>query len=146
MATPRPTTALEEQTYPFPSVHGGSHDRVGTDPIPDAYYGGPLATVTQITSITTSVSINARRGQITTVSQTIAAGAEASFTVSNSYVHAADVVVVNLKSTSSTGGPFLCYVSAVADGSFVISITNPSAATAGNNTLVISFVLLSQEA
>jgi hypothetical protein len=99
-------------------------------------------TVTQATSITTGVTLNKLAGAITTVSQTIAAAAEATFTVTNSTVAATDVVVVNIKSTSSAGGPFLAYVSAVAAGSFNITITNPHASAAGDNTLVISFVVL----
>jgi hypothetical protein len=39
--------------------------------------------VTQATSITTGVTCNAYSGVITTVSQTVAGGAEASFTVTN---------------------------------------------------------------
>lgn len=99
-------------------------------------------TVTQATSITTGVTLNKLAGAITTVSQTLAAGAEGTFTVTNSEVAATDVVVACLKSTSSAGGPFLVGVTAVAAGSFDITVTNTSDATAGNNTLVISFVVL----
>lgn len=100
------------------------------------------STVTQATSITTGVTINAISGAITTVSQTIAAGSEATFTVTNNKVAATDVVVVCLKSTSSAGGPFIVAVTAVASGSFDITITNTHATTAGNNTLVINFLVL----
>lgn len=99
-------------------------------------------TVTQATSITTGVTLNKLAGTITTVSQTLAAGAEATFTVTNSEVAATDIPVVALKSTASAGGPFMLAVTAVAAGSFDITITNPSAATAGNNTLVINFAIL----
>lgn len=99
-------------------------------------------TVTQATSISTGVTLNKLAGTITTVSQTIAAGAEASFTVTNSEVAATDVPVVALKSTASAGGPFMVAVTAVAAGSFTITITNTHATNAGDNTLVISFVVL----
>lgn len=99
-------------------------------------------TVTQATSITTGVTVNATSGTITTVSQTIAAGAEATFTVTNSSVAANDSVIVSLASTASAGGPFIVTVTAVAAGSFDISIANPHATNAGNNTLVINFVVL----
>lgn len=99
-------------------------------------------TVTQATSITTGVTVNASCGTIVTVSQTIAAAAEASFTVTNSFVEANDVVIVNVKSTSSAGGPFIAYVSAVAAGSFQITLTNPHAANAGDNTITLSFAVI----
>lgn len=99
-------------------------------------------TVTQITSITTGVTLNKLAGAITTVSQTIAAGAEATFRVTNSEVAATDIVVAHLKSTASAGGPFLAYVSAVAAGTFDVTVTNPHATAAGDNTLVISFAVM----
>ena len=98
--------------------------------------------VAQATSITTGVTVNAPCGTITTVSQTVAAGAEASFTVTNSYVEANDVVIVNVKTHTSAGGPFIAYVSAVAAGSFQITLTNPHAANAGDNVLVLSFAVI----
>jgi hypothetical protein len=101
------------------------------------------STVTQATSITTAVTCNALAGTITTVSQTVAGAAEASFTVNNSRVSATDVVIVNIKSTSSAG-KFVVWCSAVANGSFEITIGNLDAA-AGNNTLVISYVVIGAE-
>lgn len=100
-------------------------------------------TVTQATSITTGVTCNAMAGTITTVSQTVAAGAEASFTVTNNRVKATDVVNVSIKSTASAG-KFIPWVSATADGSFEVTVTNVDAA-AGNNTLVLNFVVLGAE-
>lgn len=106
------------------------------------YGAGSGGTVTQGTSITTGVTLDKLNGTITTVSQTIAAGATGTFTVTNSFVDATDAVAVNLKSTSSAGGPWNCYCSAVASGSFDLTIRNDSGATAGNNTLVITFLVL----
>lgn len=101
------------------------------------------STVTQITSITTGVTCNALAGTITTVSQTVAAGAEASFTVTNSRVKATDCPIVCIKSTASAG-KFVPWVSAVADGSFEVTVSNVDAA-AGNNTLVLNFVVIGAE-
>lgn len=106
--------------------------------------GGQTA-VTQITSISTGVTCNALSGVITTVSQSVAAGAEAEFTVTNSEVSATDVPIVAIK-THTSAGDFIAAVSAVADGSFKIRLTNLNAATAGNNVLVINFVVLKAEA
>jgi len=96
--------------------------------------------VTQLTSITTGVTCNAMTGVITTVSQTVAAGAEAEFTVTNSQVAATDVVVACIK-THTSAGLFDVAVSAVAAGSFKLRLTNLDAAAAGNNVLVINFLV-----
>ena len=106
--------------------------------------GGQTA-VTQITSITTGVTCNAYSGVITTVSQTVAAGAEAEFTVTNSKVSATDVVAACIK-THTSAGTFAVDVSAVADGSFKLRLANLDAAAAGNNVLVINFVVLKASA
>lgn len=97
--------------------------------------------VTQATSITTSVTVNAISGVITTVSQTVAGGAEAEFTVTNDQVAATDVVVVCIK-THTSAGEFIAAVTAVAAGSFKIRLTNLHASTAGNNVLVLNFLVL----
>lgn len=97
--------------------------------------------VTQATSITTGVTCDAYSGVITTVSQTVAAGAEAEFTVTNANVAATDVVLACIK-THTSAGSFIVAVSAVAAGSFKLHLTNLHASTAGNNVLVINFIVL----
>ena len=99
------------------------------------------AAVTQGTNITTGVTCDAYSGVITTVSQTVAAGAEAEFTVTNNKVAATDVVVACIK-THTSAGSFIVATSAVADGSFKLHLTNLHASTAGNNVLVINFIVL----
>jgi hypothetical protein len=101
--------------------------------------------VTQATSITTGVTCNAYSGVITTVSQTVAAGAEAEFTVTNSKVAATDIVVACIK-THTSAGEFIVAVSAVAAGAFKLRLTNLHASAAGDNVLVINFVVLKCEA
>ena len=100
--------------------------------------------VTQATSITTGVTLNAYSGAITTVSQTVAGGAEASFTVTNSKVAATDVVLACIK-THTSAGLFFVACTAVAAGSFQLTLTNLSA-SAGDNVLVINFIVLKAEA
>lgn len=97
--------------------------------------------VTQASSITTGVTCSAYSGVITTVSQTVAAGAEAEFTVTNTLVAATDVVVACIK-THTSAGSFIVATSAVADGSFKLHLTNIHASTAGNNVLLINFIVL----
>lgn len=97
--------------------------------------------VTQLTSITTGVTCNAYSGVITTVSQTIAAGSEAEFTVTNNRVAATDIVVACIK-THTSAGSVVANVSAVANGSFKLQLTNLHSGNAGNNVLVINFIVL----
>ena len=97
--------------------------------------------VTQASSISTGVTCNAYSGVITTVSQTVAAGAEAEFTVTNANVAATDVVVACIK-THTSAGSFIVDVTAVAAGSFKLHLTNLHASAAGNNVLVINFIVL----
>ena len=101
------------------------------------------STVTQITSITTSVIINASSGVITTVSSTLAAQANATFTVTNNTIVAASVVNVSLgtySGTFGTNGTPLVSVPTVAAGSFSITIYNAHASNALSGTLKIHFI------
>jgi len=137
----RPTTALDGQSQAVsPLPHSRQHQYSGTDPVEGVYYGGLRGEVTQITDITTAVTLHADRGTITTVSQTVAAGAEAIFVVNNNLVQANDVVVVCLKSNPGNG-QFLPYCSAVNDYSFTVCLTNLST-SAGNSILAINFAIL----
>lgn len=97
--------------------------------------------ITQITSIATGVVCNALSGVITTVSQTVAGGAEADIVVTNSQVVATDVVVACIK-THTSAGTFIVGVATVAAGSFTLRLTNLHATAAGDNVLVINFLVL----
>lgn len=99
------------------------------------------AAVTQANSITTGVTCNAISGEITTVSQTIAAGANADFVVTNSKVSATDIVVACIK-THTSAGTFMVAVAAVAAGQFTLRLSNLDAAAAGDDVLVISFFVI----
>lgn len=105
------------------------------------YRTGAGGTVTQATSITTGVTLSKLSGQITTVSQTVAAGAEADFTVTNTEVEATDVVAVSI-SDHTSAGTFIASVSAIAAGSFDVRLTNVHASAAGDDTLTINFVII----
>ena len=103
---------------------------------PMGYTKGAGSTVTQATSRTTGVTINALTGQITLFS---AAGSTtyASFTVTNSQVAATDVVVVNQTTGTDLYEAFVTKVSA---GSFVITF-----ATTGGTTTeapVFNFIVI----
>jgi hypothetical protein len=104
------------------------------------YATGAGGTVTQATDRSTGVTLNKVTGAITTNNASLAAGAEVSFTVTNSAVAAADVVAVSI-TPGGTGTPF-AYVSTTAAGSFQITLTNLHASTADTSADVISFVVV----
>lgn len=101
---------------------------------------GVTATVTQATDRSTGVTINAPSGQITMNSASLAAGAEAKFTVTNSFVTTNSVPVVALQS-GQTASTSVVSVTAVAAGSFEITVSNLNAATADTGAGVINFIV-----
>ena len=94
--------------------------------------------VTQATSITTAVTLNALCGSVTTVSSTLAGAGTTAFTVNNSLVKTTSKVFVSLV-YNGTGIPVVT-VQSIANGSFVVEINN-AAATALNSTLTINFLV-----
>lgn len=105
------------------------------------YATGAGGTVTQITSRTTGVTLNKISGTIITDVSSLAAGAEAEFTVTNSTVAVGDVVVLSLQVESATGTS-LPFVSTTAAGSFKITLTNLHATTADTSASTINFVVI----
>lgn len=105
-------------------------------------------TVTQATDRSTGVTFDTSTnrgklcGAITTNAASLAAGGEVTFTVTNKAVGANDVVVLAVKSGSTTPGSTWAAVTAVAEGSFNITLTNLTAATADVAALVINFMII----
>ena len=98
--------------------------------------GPTTRAVTQITTITTGVMINADTGVITTVSSTLAALTATTFTVTNSRVEANSSIVASIENYSGTyvtNGLPRVTVNNVAAGAFDVVICNdhPTAALAG---------------
>lgn len=98
-------------------------------------------TVTQITSRSTGVTLNAVQGQITTDVTSLAAGAEATFTVTNNKVAATSVPVLVVATPSATGFS-QAFVSKVQAGSFDVTLTNLHGATADTSASVLNFFIV----
>jgi hypothetical protein len=101
--------------------------------------------VTQLTNITTAVTINASAGVITTVALTTAGGATSGpFTVNNSYVTASSVIILTPEYASGkTGNPIVLTEGTPGAGSFKIKVGNGApAATPLNDIVKIHFVVL----
>lgn len=104
------------------------------------YATGAGAAVTQITNRSTGVTVNAVTGKITTDATSLAAAAEATFTVTNSAVAVGDVIVLSARSGQSAGTS-LPFVSAVAAGSFDITLSNFGAG-ADTGAMIINFAVI----
>lgn len=107
------------------------------------YTTGAGVSASQGTSATTSVTANGMSGVIALhATQNVAAGAEQSFTLSNSSIEAADTIIVHRRGGTATATP-LFFVSSVAAGSCVITMTNlhPSTAETGSD-ITISFAII----
>jgi len=82
----------------------------------------------------------ATTGQITTNNASLAAGAQATFTVTNSFVSANDIIILSIKSGSNSTGTDV-FVSTVAAGSFNITVDN-NAAGAETGAIIITFAVV----
>lgn len=104
------------------------------------YRTGAGGTVTQATNKTTGVTLSRPSGQITMNGAALAAGAEATFTVTNTVVEAPDVIIVN-HGSAGTSGAYLVGVGAVAAGSFDIVVSNVSGGSL-SEAIVLNFAVI----
>ena len=103
---------------------------------------GSWGAVTQGTSITTGVTLNTKRGAITTFDPTLAAAAEVEFVVTNNQCHAGDVVAISVASGPGDNEHVIAFVSSVAEGSFSIVLTNLAASNQADGAMVINFAII----
>lgn len=109
------------------------------------HFSGPVVTsnygtVTQATSKSTAVSLNAAAGAITMHAAALAAGAEVAFSVVNNKCKATDVPVV-VHGSGGTAGAYLVNAVAVSDGGFGVVVSNVSVSSAAE-AIVLNFVIL----
>lgn len=101
---------------------------------------GNGGTVTQLTSRTTGVTLNAPCGQITLVSGSISGLSSQEFTLTNSYIAATDVVLVSFAS-GLTSATYDVTVTNTAAGSCKISVHNVNNSATPTDTPVINFAV-----
>lgn len=104
------------------------------------YGAGVGSTATQATSKSTGVTLSRPAGKITMNAASLAAATSVSFVVTNTLVAVDDVPMVAIAS-GATAGAYSIDVSAVAAGSFTISLRNNTAGALAE-AVVINFVLL----
>lgn len=100
------------------------------------------ANVTQGTSITTAVTVNALNGVITTVSSTLAANAKTFFTVNNDQVVAGSRILVSVQYDEAATGIPVVGVSDIAAGSFKVVLSNGAGVDALNNIVKVHYLII----
>ena len=111
---------------------------VNAEPLQSLYSTG---TVTQLSSITTAVTLNTFNGLITTVSSTLAANAKTNFTVNNSNVTTRSRIIVSAQYDEAATGIVVLGVSDIAAGTFKVVISNGGNA-ALNNVVKVHFMII----
>jgi hypothetical protein len=112
---------------------------VNAEPLHTLYHTG---NVTQGTSITTGVTVNALNGIITTVSSTLAANAKTFFTVTNPNVLAGSKILVSVEYDEAATGIPVVGVSDIAAGSFKVVLSNGAGVAALNNIVKVHFAII----
>jgi hypothetical protein len=105
------------------------------------YSAAAQGTVTQATSKSTGVTLNKSAGRITMNGAELAAGAAASFTLTNSLISVNDTIIVNI-SGGATAAAYTTYISSMAAGSAVITLRNLTSATALSEAVIINFAII----
>lgn len=112
----------------------------GKSVTPVGYSAGQGGTVTQITSKATGVTLDKPCGTITMHNAELAAAAIVSFTVTNAFVTATDVVAIQHDSVA-TLGKYLVSANTMAEGSFNVTVTNVSAGNL-SEAIVLRFAVI----
>ena len=107
---------------------------------------GPVGfgTVTQGTSKTTAVTLNAKCGVITTHGAALAASTAVQFTMTNSAISATDVVIAN-QGSGGTAGSYQTHVVSVGAGTSVVRLSNTSAGSL-SEAVTINFAVIDTSA
>lgn len=136
--------------FTFSTVDGGTTITVydlnrpllGSTESAVGYSTGTGGAVTQGsgTGKSTAVTLNKRCGQITMNNASLAAAAEVSFTLTNSFIATTDVVMVCIGS-GATAGAYNVQCDAVASGSCRISVGNMSSGSL-SEAIVLNFVVI----
>ena len=111
---------------------------VNAAPLQSLYDTG---TVTQLTSISTAVTLNTFNGVITTVSSTLAGGTKTSLNIFNDKVTQTSRVLVSVQYPGAAAGIPVVSTGTVGSGFFSVTIGN-AASAALNNVLRIHFMVI----
>jgi hypothetical protein len=97
-------------------------------------------TVTQATSKSTGVTLNKSAGQITMNNAALASVTNVTFTLTNSFISANDILILNVGS-GATSGAYNCWVSGLSACSASITLRNISGGSL-SEAVVLNFALI----
>lgn len=104
------------------------------------YTSDAQGTVTQATSKSTGVTLNKSAGQITMNNAALGATTNVTFTLTNSFISANDILILNVGS-GATSGAYNCWVSGLSAGAATITLRNISGGSL-SEAVVINFALI----
>ena len=104
------------------------------------YASGAQGSVTQGTSKSTGVTLNASMGRITTDSATLNTLTNVTFTLTNSLISVKDVIILNV-SSGATSGAYNCWISSMSAGTCTITLRNISGGNL-SEAVVINFAII----
>ena len=96
--------------------------------------------VTQGSSKSTGVTLNASMGRITTDSATLNTLTNVTFTLTNSLISVKDVIILNV-SSGATSGAYNCWISSMSAGTCTITLRNISGGNL-SEAVVINFAII----
>lgn len=105
------------------------------------YAAAAQGAVTQATSKSTAVTLNASAGQITMNNAALAATTNVAFTLNNSLISAKDVLIVNVAGGNATAGTYNVFTSTLAAGSATIVLRNISGGSL-SEAVVLNFAII----
>jgi hypothetical protein len=105
------------------------------------YAAAAQGAVTQLTSKSTAVTLNASAGQITMNNATLNATTNVAFTMTNSKISAKDVVIVNVAGGVASDVTYNCWVSGHTAGSCSFVLRNISAGSL-SEAVVLNFAII----
>ena len=104
------------------------------------YASSAQGAVTQGTSKSTGVTLNASMGQITMNDATLNTLTNVTFTLTNSLISAKDVIILNVGS-GATSGAYNCWISSMSAGTCTITLRNISGGNL-SEAVVINFAVI----
>lgn len=105
------------------------------------YNADAQGSVTQLTSKSTGVTLNASAGQITMNNAALGATTNVAFTLTNSKIGAKDVVIVNVAGGAASSETYNCWVSGHSTGSCTFVLRNISGGSL-SEAVVLNFAII----
>ena len=105
------------------------------------YAAAAQGTVTQLTSKSTTVTLDKSAGRITMNNASLATATNATFTLNNALISANDTVILTISGGQATAGSYNVFANSLATGSVSITLRNISGGTL-SEAVVINYCII----